>query len=85
MTANSPTPLTDDITIFTTDDGQTRIAVRFQSENVWLTRKLMADLYECSADNISLHLRNIFSERELDEKSVTEESSVTAGRLPEIQ
>ncbi len=78
MTADTPTPPHDDITIFTTDDGQTRIAVRFQSENVWLTQKLMADLYECSADNISLHLRNIFSQRELDEKSVTEESSVTA-------
>ena len=56
----------DDITIFTTEDGQTRVEVRFQNENVWLTQKLMADLYECSADNISLHLRNVFAERELD-------------------
>ncbi len=68
----------DDITIFTTEDGQTRVEVRFQNENVWLTQKLMAELYECSTDNISLHLRNIFADRELDEKSVTEDSSVTA-------
>lgn len=68
----------DDITIFTTEDGQTRVQVRFANENVWLTQKLMAELYECSTDNVSLHLRNIFAERELDEKSVAEESSVTA-------
>lgn len=52
--------------------------VRFQNDNVWLTQKLMAALYACSTDNISLHLRNIFRERELDEKAVTEESSATA-------
>ncbi len=68
----------DDITIFTTADGATRVAVRFQNENVWLTQKLMAKLYECSTDNVGLHLKNIFAERELDEKSVTEESSATA-------
>ena len=38
----------------------------------------MAELYECSTDNVGLHLKNIFAERELDEKSVTEESSATA-------
>lgn len=65
----------DDITIFTTEDGQTRVEVRFQHENVWLTQKLMAELYECSTDNISLHLRNIFAERELDPAATTEESS----------
>lgn len=68
----------DDITIFTTADGANRVAVRFQNENVWLTQKLMAELYECSTDNVGLHLKNIFAERELDEKSVTEESSATA-------
>lgn len=67
-----------EITIFETEDGRTRVEVRFENENVWLTQKLIAELYECSTDNISLHLRNIFAERELDEVSVTEESSVTA-------
>ena len=66
----------DDITIFTTEDGQTRVEVRFQNENVWLTQRLMAELYECSTDNISLHLRNIFADRELDAAATTEESSV---------
>jgi hypothetical protein len=68
----------DDLTIFETDDGKIRIEVRFDRDNVWLTQRLMADLYECSTDNISLHLKNIFKDKELEEKSVTEDSSVTA-------
>ena len=48
----------------------------FDKENVWLTQKLMAELFECSADNISLHLRNIYTEHELEENATTEEFSV---------
>ncbi len=66
------------LTIYETEDGKVRVEVLFDKENVWLTQKLMARLFECSVDNISLHLKNIFSERELDEKSVAEEFSVTA-------
>ncbi|MEK7288392.1 MAG: virulence RhuM family protein [Elusimicrobiota bacterium] len=66
------------ITIFETEDGKVRVEVLFTKENVWLTQKLMAALFECSIDSISLHLKNIFSEGELDEKSVVEESSTTA-------
>lgn len=42
----------------------------------WLTQKLMAELLECLADNISLHLKNIYAEKELDAKATTEEFSV---------
>lgn len=69
---------TNQMTIYETDDGRIRIDVLFDKENVWLTQKLMAMLFECSVDNVSLHLKNIFSERELDEKSVVEEFSITA-------
>ena len=68
----------DSITIFETEDGKTRVEVRFEQDNVWLTQKLMAELYECTADNISLHLKNIFADKELDPAAVTEDSSVTA-------
>ncbi|MDR2169255.1 MAG: virulence RhuM family protein, partial [Planctomycetaceae bacterium] len=54
------------------------IEVRVQNETIWLTQKLMATLFDCSTDNISLHLKNIFKENELDENSVTEQFSVTA-------
>lgn len=78
METDRPTPRFDNITIFETEDGKTRVEVRFEHENVWLTQKLIADLYECSTDNISLHLKHIFADKELDEAAVTEESSVTA-------
>ena len=66
------------ITIYQTEDGKARVEVRFEHENVWLTQKTMAELFECSVDNVSLHLKNIFAEKELDEKSVVEECSITA-------
>jgi len=64
------------ITIYETEDGKARIEVRFENENVWLTPKTMAELFDCSADNVSLHLKNIFAERELEPKATTEEISV---------
>lgn len=66
------------ITIYETDDGKIQIGVLFSDENLWLTQKLMAELFECSVDNISLHLKNIFAEKELDINSVAEDFSVTA-------
>ena len=66
------------ITFYETEDGKIRIEVRFEHENLWLSQKLMAELFECSRDNISLHLKNIFQSGELDKNSVTEEYSATA-------
>ena len=66
------------IAIYETDDGQIKISVLFDEDNFWLTQKLMAELFECSVDNISLHLRNIFKDRELDKNAVVEEYSTTA-------
>lgn len=49
-----------------------------KDESIWLSPKGMAELFECSTDNISLHLKNIFSSGELDKDSVTEKISATA-------
>lgn len=68
----------DDVILFQSDDGAIHVNVRLTEETVWLTQRLMAQLFDCSSDNISLHLRNIFAEGELKENSVTEEFSVTA-------
>lgn len=65
-------------TIYETEDGKARVEVRFEKENVWLTQKLIAQLFECGIDNVSLHIKNIFAEGELDPKSVVEEYSITA-------
>ena len=69
---------TAEFLIFTTQAGEDNISVRAKNDTVWLTQKLMAQLFECSTDNISLHLKNIFQASELDENSVTEDFSVTA-------
>ena len=53
--------------IYQTEDGKIKIDVRFQDETVWLTQKLMAELFQTTKQNISLHLQNIFAENELDE------------------
>ncbi|NOY72554.1 MAG: virulence RhuM family protein [Gammaproteobacteria bacterium] len=62
--------------IYQTEDGATKLDVRFQNETVWLSQQLMAELFQTSADNISLHLKNIYSEGELQESATTEDYSV---------
>lgn len=69
---------TADFLVFTKQAGEDGIEVRVFDETVWLTQKGMAQLFDCSTDNIGLHLKNIFKSGELEEKSVTEESSATA-------
>lgn len=69
---------TTDFLVFTKQNSQDSIQVRVHDENVWLTRKAMAQLFDCSVDNIGLHLKNIFASGELEPTSVTEESSATA-------
>ncbi len=59
--------------IYQTVDGQTKLDVRFENETVWLTQKLMADLFETTANNIGMHLINIYNEGELDEISTTKD------------
>lgn len=69
---------TADFLIFTKQAGEDGIEVRIARESVWLTQKSMAQLFDCTADNIGLHLKNIFKSGELAENAVTEESSATA-------
>lgn len=64
------------IKIYQTDDGQTKIDVKFDNETVWLTQKQMAQLFDKDSDTIGLHLKNIYQSSELEELSTTEESSV---------
>lgn len=68
----------NEIIIYTTDDGQVDIEVRLEDENVWLTQNSMAELFDTTKQNISLHIKNIFDEKELDENSVVKENLTTA-------
>jgi len=57
------------IIIYQTESGETKLDVRFQDETVWLTQKLMAELFQTSVPNINMHLKSIFEEGELEEKA----------------
>lgn len=69
---------TAEFLIFTQQNGAENITVRYENNEIWLTQKLIAQLFDCSTDNVSLHLKNIFNSGELDPNSVTEDFSVTA-------
>ncbi len=66
------------IIIYQTDDGKTRVEVRFEQKNVWLTQKLLAELFETTVANINIHLKNIFQTKELRQDSVIKEFLITA-------
>ena len=72
----SQTP--QNIVLYQIDNTNICVSVYYQGETFWLSQKAMAELFGCSTDNISLHLKNIFSEGELDKDSVTEKYSATA-------
>ena len=63
---------------FITEGEEHGIQVLYKDENIWASQKAMAMLFDCSTDNIGLHLKKIFKCGELDENSVTEKNSVTA-------
>ncbi|MEG1985266.1 MAG: virulence RhuM family protein [Oscillospiraceae bacterium] len=62
--------------IYNTPEESVSVNAIAKDETIWLTQKAMAQLFDCTADNISLHLKNIFASGELEEKATTEEISV---------
>lgn len=66
------------IIIYKTEDGQTKIDVRFDGETVWLTQNALAELFQTTKQNISQHIKNIFEEAELKQGSVVKDFLTTA-------
>ena len=64
--------------VYSTENGRTKLEVRLENETVWLTQQHLAELFQTTKQNVSLHLQNIFSEGELREPSVVKESLSTA-------
>lgn len=62
-----------EILIYQTEDGRTRIDVRLQDETVWLSQIHMAELFQTTVANINIHLKNIYTEQELDESATIKE------------
>ena len=62
--------------IYRSDEDDVSVNAVIRNEDIWVTQKGMAELFDCSTDNIGLHLKNIYSDQELDKDSTAEEISV---------
>src|ERR1019366_3199105 len=72
------TPQRGQFLVYQTLDGKLKIDVRFEGETLWLTQQQMAELFQTTKQNVSLHIQNVFSESELAEDSVVKDSLTTA-------
>ena len=68
----------NEILIYQTEDGQTKIDVKVKDETVWLTQAQLCELYQTSKSNISEHIKHIFEEGELEEAAVVRNFRTTA-------
>lgn len=67
-----------EVIIYQSEDGETRIDVKFVGETVWLSQQQLCELYKTSKANVSEHIKHIFEDGELDEESVVRKSRTTA-------
>ena len=68
----------NNLIIYKNSDGDIIVDAIYKDESLWLSQKGMSKVFECSTDNISLHLKHIFQDNELNKDSVTEKCSLTA-------
>ena len=80
MRENLPVKPDSDILLYQTEDGQTRVEVRLQDETVWLSQKLMADLFQKDVRTINEHIKNILAEGEQ-----TSEATIQKFRIVQIE
>lgn len=73
-----PVPSNGELLLYQTEDGKTRIEVKLQDESVWLTQKLMAELFQKDVRTINEHIKNIFEEGELEPEPVIRKFRITA-------
>ncbi|NQE52582.1 hypothetical protein C5S29_03235, partial [ANME-1 cluster archaeon GoMg3.2] len=73
MGENLPMKNNSQILIYQTERGQTKIEVLLENETVWLTQKLMAELFQTTKQNISLHIQNIYNDGELPPETTVKE------------
>jgi hypothetical protein len=92
MTEIEIKPNKGEIVIYTSPDGTANIDVRFEAETLWLSQKMMAELFDKDSDTIGLHLKNIYAEQELEENATTvffsvvqKEGKIVMSRLSSTQ
>jgi hypothetical protein len=67
-----------DLILYTSEDGNTRMQLRVEGQTIWLTQLEIAELFQTTKQNVSLHAKNIFEDGELSADSVVKESLTTA-------
>ena len=67
-----------EIIIYNTDDGKTSVSLMTKDGNVWLNQQMLAELFDTSVPNISMHISNILNDNELDAHSVIKDYLTTA-------
>ena len=70
--------------VYQAEDGQIKIDVRLEEETVWLTQQQMADLFQTTKQNISLHIQNIYEEGELVPEATVKKYLTVRSELFEI-
>lgn len=75
--SDEPAPQSE-IILYQTEDGRTRVQCRFENETIWLTQKLMSELFQKDVRTINEHVQNIFEEGELQPDSVIRRFRTTA-------
>ncbi len=68
----------NEIIIYQSEDGETRVDVKFTGDDVWLSQQQLCELYNTSKANVSEHIKHIFEDGELDEESVVRKFRTTA-------
>ncbi len=63
-----------ELIIYQTEDGKTKLEVRLEHESIWLTQAAMAELFQTTPQNITLHLQGIYAEKELSEDATCKEN-----------
>ena len=74
MAKRKPPAPGGEILLYQTEDGTTRLEVQIQGETVWLSQAQMSELFQTTKQNISLHIRNIYDERELTRSGTVKDS-----------
>jgi hypothetical protein len=72
MTEDVPKP-SSELILYQTEDGRTRIECRFEGETLWLTQAQIAELFQTTPQNVTLHLKDLFAEGELSEAATCKE------------
>ncbi len=70
MSDNLPVP-GGEFLLYATEDGRTRLSVRVQDGTVWLSQAAIAELFQTTKQNVSLHLQNIYEDEELRQRQLS--------------